>query len=126
MKNYEKQVVPDDIIKHARFKMVKDFTINEHCALIDKIENSPWLKSPLGDKELGNLGRYFTSLPSEAAMKLFKNIGAAGIKENAIKFYQQTVDTVDDDGKPVKVVISDFLVNLLGQQAVIDAAAKKP
>ncbi len=119
IKNYQKQVVPDDILKNGKFEMVKEFTINDHCALIDKMENSDSLKHVLDEKELHNFAQYFVMLPSEAAMKLFKVLGSGGKAENSVAFYRQEVDipVLDENGnktkKKEKIKIAKYMVRIL-------------
>ena len=123
VRNYRKQVVPDDIIKHGKFKLVQEFTINDHCALIEKMDNDKVLNVLIPDAQIKNLAQYFVMLPSEAAMKLFKIIGKSGFKENNINFYKQHVDVLDPaTGKMVKTKMSDIFVKFLSPQA---AALKK-
>jgi hypothetical protein len=84
---------------------VADYGLNEHVALIMKMENSDLLKNDFTEKQTNNMSRYFVSLPSEAAMKLWGVIGVN--RPNTIKLHKCVVD-----GKPVK----DFIVSLLAQQ----------
>ena len=73
--NYEKQVTVEDILEQGKAELTKDFGINEHCALIDKMEAENSFKNRLPDEQLANLADYFVTLPSEAAMKLWTIIG---------------------------------------------------
>ena len=73
--NYEKQVTVDDIIVDGKVEVTKDFGINDHCALIEKMEAEDTFKEKLPSEKITNLADYFVTLPSEAAMKLWTIIG---------------------------------------------------
>jgi len=75
IENYEKQVTVEDIISAGKTELTEEFGINEHCALIEKMESEDIFKNRLPDDELANLADYFVTLPSEAAMKLWTIIG---------------------------------------------------
>jgi hypothetical protein len=104
-RNYNRQVTPDDIINEGDMEKVKDYGLNEHVALIQKMENSDLIKEDFTEKQTMNLATYFISLPSEAAMKLWGIIGVN--RNNTIKLHKCEVD-----GNPVK----NFIVSLLAQQ----------
>ena len=89
VENYAKVVTPEDILDKGEHKLVKDFGINEHCALIEKMEASERFKSKLDDSAVQNLSDYFVSLPSEAAMKLWTVIGN-GDNDNVISLHKST------------------------------------
>ena len=105
-RNYNRQVTPEDIINDGALDKVADYGLNEHVALIMKMENSDLVKNDFTEKQTDNMAKYFVSLPSEAAMKLWGVIGVN--RPNTIKLHKCEVD-----GKPVK----DFIVSLLAQQA---------
>lgn len=113
VKNSKKMITPEDIIKKGRWEETKDFTINEHCAIIDQMENGGILKDKFTAKEAENFASYFIQIPSECCAKLFKALGKQGNKENTIAFYKLKVKGV---------AIADFMVKMLSAQA----AAKKP
>jgi hypothetical protein len=107
IKNYDRQVTPDDILVKGDFSKVGDFGINDHTALIDKFEASESFKEELEQKKVDNLARYFVMLPSEVAMKLWSVLGN-GALNNTIKLHQANVDDRS---------VSDFLVEILaGEQ----------
>jgi hypothetical protein len=100
-----RQVTPEDIIIEGDMSKVESCGLNEHVSLIMKMENSDLIKEEFDDKRTANIARYFVSLPSEAAMKLWGAIGKN--RTNTIKLHKCEVD-----GKPVK----DFIVSLLAQK----------
>ena len=89
VQNYERQVTVEMILDAGKLQKTKDFGINEHCALIEKMEASERFKSKLDDSAVQNLSDYFVSLPSEAAMKLWTVIGN-GDNENVISLHKST------------------------------------
>lgn len=89
--NYTKVVTPEMIIDDGNIAATKDFGINDHCALIEKMEAAGSVKEDLSDDQLGNLADYFKSLPSEAAMKLWSVVGQVSEK-NAIGLHGLSSD----------------------------------
>lgn len=75
VENYEKHVTVEDVLEEGKIDATKNFGINEHCALIDKMEAESSFSSKLTKKKMTNLADYFVTLPSEAAMKLWTIIG---------------------------------------------------
>jgi hypothetical protein len=101
--NYERQVTVADILDHARIDKTADFAINEHTALVDKMEASEVFAAELTEGQVTNLATYFLTLPSEVAMKLWTVLGS-GDTQNTIALHQAQVG-----GKSV----SGYLVELL-------------
>jgi hypothetical protein len=86
--NYEKLVTVEDILTEGNIAATSDFSINQHGALIEKMDASNIFESTLLSKEqLGNLAMYFVSLPGEMAMKLFGIVGKSQLKENILNFH---------------------------------------
>ena len=65
----------EDVLEEGKIDATKNFGINEHCALIDKMEAENCFSSKLTKKKMTNLADYFVTLPSEAAMKLWTIVG---------------------------------------------------
>jgi hypothetical protein len=103
VQNYDRQVTVADILDSGAISKTADFTINEHTALVDKMEASEVFQSELSDDQIINLASYFLTLPSEVAMKLWTVLGSGEVN-NTIKLHQAEVD-----GKAV----SGYLVELL-------------
>lgn len=91
VEKYDRQVTPEDIVVHGKIDKTSSYGIIEHCALIDKIANKEMFKEKMPKKQLENVARYFVSLPSEAAMKLWHVIGQ-GLVDNTTTFHQLNVD----------------------------------
>ena len=100
---FENQVSIEDIIKKGKIKKTKDFSINDHCALVEKMEASDTFKTELPENEIKNLGTYFLTLPSEVAMKLWTVIGNGELK-NTVALHKCTIK---------KQSVSAYIVELL-------------
>lgn len=91
VEKYDRQVTPEDIIVDGKLDKTKNFGIIEHCALIDKIESKGFLAKKLPKDEIENLARYFISLPSEAAMKMWHVLGKGSV-DNTTSLHQVNID----------------------------------
>ena len=91
VEKYDRQVSPDDIIIHGKMDKVKKFGIIEHCALIDKIDAKKFLEKKMPKEQIENLARYFMSLPSEAAMKMWHILGKGDV-QNTTALHQVNID----------------------------------
>ena len=89
--NYERQVTVEMILDDGKVSKTSDFGINEHCALIEKMEASDTFKQELMADQILNLANYFVTLPSEAAMKLWTVLGK-GDNSNVIGLHKSTSD----------------------------------
>ena len=103
VQNYERQVTVADILDNGSINKTADFAINEHTALVDKMEASEVFATELTEGQVTNLATYFLTLPSEVAMKLWTVLGS-GESRNTIALHQAQVG-----GKSV----SGYLVELL-------------
>ena len=104
--NYERMVTIEDIIDHGKVELTKDFGINDHLALVEKLESSEVLATPLSTSQIQNLADWFVTLPSEVAMKLFASIGQSADNSNVIALHGATAK----NGKKVL----DFIVEIVG------------
>ena len=104
IKNYERQVTVEDIIDNGEIEKTNEFDINDHSALIEKMEAKEIFKTTLEDKQIQNLANYFVSLPSECCMKLWTALGN-GELENTTKLHQATTT----DGKKVASHLVEIL-----------------
>ena len=86
-KNYERVVTVEQLLNGERVEALEAFSLNEHCAMIEKVEAEEILKAEISEEHLVNLANYFVTLPSEAAMKLWSVISQAGVQENVVKFH---------------------------------------
>jgi hypothetical protein len=81
VQNYERQVTVADILDNGDIDKTADFAINEHTALVDKMEASEVFAGELTGEQVTNLATYFLTLPSEVAMKLWTVLGAGDTAE---------------------------------------------
>lgn len=93
VEKYDRQVTPEDVIIHGKIEKTAKFGIIEHCSLIDKIENKGILAAKMPKVQIENLARYFMSLPSEAAMKMWHSMGK-GNTENTTALHQTKINGV--------------------------------
>ena len=77
---YERQVTVEMILDEGQLDKVAEFGINDHSALVEKMEASEVFKNKLSEEQIENLGRYFIALPSEVAMKLWTVMGKGEIQ----------------------------------------------
>jgi len=105
---YERQVTVEMILDEGQIEKTAEFGINDHSALVEKMEASEVFKTELSEEQILNLGRYFLALPSEVAMKLWTVLGN-GELNNTVALHQCVVD-----GTPV----SAHIVELLTGEAV--------
>jgi len=89
---YEKQVTVDDIFEGNHDKM-KDWSISDHVAMIDKLVASGKLKERMVEAHINNVAKYAKSIPSEATMKLWKHLGSDNL-DNALDFHKLCSDHI--------------------------------
>ena len=77
---YQTIVTPVELLNGQGFDMLKDYSINEHTAMVDRMVSQEVFKNELPEDQITNLGRYFMSLPSEVAMKLWSVLGDGELK----------------------------------------------
>jgi len=74
LRTYSFQVSPEEVIDKGMHEKTKKFEVNDHLALIEKMNIQKWWDRKLTKKQLNNLANYFILLPSEIAMKLVTDI----------------------------------------------------
>lgn len=101
-KSYERQVTIEHIINEGRFDKVKDWGINEHSAMVEKIESKDILSKELSDVQIQNLVDYLALVPSECAMKLWTIIGSESANDdNMLRIHGSTTT----DGEEMSQVL---------------------
>ena len=108
--NYERQVTIENILDEGKIQLTECFGINDHNALVEKMEAKEIFTAPLSEERVENLARYFMVVPSEVGMKLWTVLGQ-GDNANVIAFHGTVVD-----GKS----ISNHLVELMTGKNVDD------
>jgi hypothetical protein len=107
VKNYERQVTVEMILDEGKVEKTSDFNINDHCALIEKMDASEAFKAELTEQQCINLANYFVSLPSEAVMKLWQALGK-GETVNVTSFHKTKADNGESvSGKLVQILTGD-------------------
>ena len=107
--NYDRQVTPEDIFS-GKLEKVKDFTINEHTALVEKFEASDSFKSEIPEDKMENFAKYFITLPSEVAMKMWTVMGK-GDMNNTVNLHGVKLESQS---------VSSFLVEILTGKGLED------
>ncbi len=102
---YERMVTIEDILDRGEISKVAAFGINDHLALVEKLEASGRLDSKLSKSQIQNLADWFVILPSEVAMKLFAFVGERPDNTNVIAFYGATAA----NGKTVQQHVVDMI-----------------
>ncbi len=108
VKTYERQVTIEMILEKGQIEKTTDFGINDHAALVEKMEAAKIFEEPLPAEQVTNLAAYFVTVPSEIAMKLWTVMGEGNV-QNTVALHQTEVDGT---------AVSSFLVELLTGQAV--------
>ena len=106
VKNYERQVTVENIVDEGRLELVKDWAINDHNSLIEKMKAKDLFDEKLEATQLQNLANYFVGLPSELAMSLWKTMSSG---KAATYNVAQLHGMSTKDGKSIK----DTLVEIL-------------
>ena len=75
MTNYSKVVTVEELINKGKVEKTKDWTINDHTAMVEKIGASGLLKEVLSENQMDNLCKYLVTLPSEIGSLLFSKVG---------------------------------------------------
>ena len=108
VQNYDRQVGIKDILVDGALEKVKDFAINEHTALVEKMEANATFKEALPDEQIQNLAAYFLELPSEVAMKLWTVMGQPDNNlTNTIRLHQSKVGEVVISSRMVQMLKAD-------------------
>jgi len=88
--NYDRQLTVENILVDGMIEKTAEWGINDHCAMIEKFTGADIFTNSLDENRINNLARYFVSLPSEAAMKLWSALGQ-GATENTIALHKARV-----------------------------------
>jgi hypothetical protein len=108
VEKYERQVTVGMILDDGQIEKTAEFGINDHSALVEKMEASEVFKTELSDAQVANLGAYFLTLPSEVAMKLWTVLGNGEIN-NTVALHQCRVGDQS---------VSSYIVELLTGNAI--------
>jgi|TARA_R110002051_G_scaffold19754_1_gene54967 MoxR-like ATPase len=103
VQNYDRQVTTDDLLDGKAWDKIEKFQINDHNAMIEKLEATDVFKDELATDRVGNLAEYFVNLPSECAMSLWMKMGK-GNNKNVIAMHKC---------KTTKGSVKDYMVTIL-------------
>ncbi len=103
---YERQVTVEQILVNGELEKVAEFGINDHCALVEKMESTKVFAEALPVEQINNLAAYFLTLPSEVAMKLWTVLGDGHI-DNTVALHQSVVDGVPVAGHIVTLLTGE-------------------
>ena len=106
IKNYERQVTVEDILDDGKLELTKDWKINDHNALIEKMKAKESFGEKLSDNRLQNVANYFVTLPSEVAMSLWQAMGNS-------EFATHNVSRLHGMTASNGVKIQDYIVEIL-------------
>ena len=108
VQNYDRIVTVEDILVDGKLDMVKDWGINDHTALVEKMEAGDTFKGLLPGDHVQNLAKYFMILPSEVAMKLWTVMGSDGSDiQNTVALHQSEVNGETVAGRMVSMLQTD-------------------
>ena len=110
---YESQVTVEDLLDKGDVERTKEFGINDHLALIEKLEASECFSEPLSEGQIQNLANYFVSLGSEEAMALWTAIGK-GHHDNVVALHSR--ESSDSMWVRPSIQVSHRLVQILTDQ----------
>ena len=90
VQTYERQVTVEDVVDNGEIAKTNDFDINDHAALVEKMDASDTFKEDLSEAQADNVGAYFVTLPSEIAMKLWESVARSENQHNIVALHKRT------------------------------------
>ena len=75
LKDYDRQVSIEDLLDDGKHELTKNWKINDHNAMVEKMKSKEIFSERLSDTRLENLAKYFVSLPSEIERRKLKLLG---------------------------------------------------
>jgi len=105
LKNYDRQVTVEMLINDGKLELTKEWVINDHNAMVEKMKSKNLFEGRLTDTQIINLARYFVTLPSEIVMVLWQSLAQTDESTyNIAKLWATEVDGI---------LIQDFVVGIL-------------
>jgi len=108
VQKYEFQVTIEDILDDGAFEKTERWGINDHAAMVEKMEHAGTFRHILSDDQISNLATWFCQMPSEICMKLWNVMGEQeedDSGQNAIRLHKAS----SADGTRV----SDHMIKIL-------------
>jgi hypothetical protein len=89
---FARTVSIEDLLDDGAFDKIEKWGINDHAAMVEKMEHAGTFGQSLSDTQVTNLATWFVSMPSEICMKLWSAIGDAEDENgtNAIRLHKAT------------------------------------
>lgn len=109
VRNRDRVVKPSEIIDEGKVDLTDDFGINEHSALVEKMDAESFFENDFDAVQSENVASYFRTLPSEVAMKLWYCISRVNV----------------DNAQAIHPLIRDHLVMILAALPEDDADGKE-
>ncbi len=109
LKDYDRQVSIEDLLDDGKHELTKNWKINDHNAMVEKMKSKEIFSERLSDTRLDNLAKYFVSLPSEIVMVLWQSL--AQTEESTYNIAKLWAIEVDG------VIIQDFVVGILNAES---------
>lgn len=76
------------------FEPVMGYTLEQHLELIEKIKNNNIVHKEWNQTQVGNISRYFVSVPDTATMKMWMAVCGSTLLQNTIRMHQYRKDNV--------------------------------
>lgn len=89
---YERQVTIEDIM-NGRLDKTKDWGINDHAAMADKLIASGMFKAELEETKLDVVCKYVLTMPSEVLMKFWRQVSGENLK-NTVRIHDRLSDRI--------------------------------
>ena len=93
----------EDVLVNGDIEKTAEFGINDHSALVERMEAEKVFEEVLPEPQVQNLADYFVTLPSEVAMKLWSVMGNGAVENTAALHQAQS------DGRSVSAHIVELL-----------------
>ncbi len=101
-KNYDRQVSIEHLLDQGRFDKVKNWGINEHLAMIEKIDSKNILSVRMDETRIQNLVDYLDMIPSECGMKLWQMLSHDESNEDNMLDLHGSIAT---NGDPMSTIL---------------------
>ena len=105
LQKYDRQVTVEMLIDEGQLDKTKDWKINDHNAMVEKMKAKAIFDGKLKDNQIENLAKYFFQLPSEIVMVLWQAM--AQTEESTYNIAKLWATEVDG------VLIQDYVVGIL-------------
>ena len=77
----------EQLLNGDRVEALAAFSLNEHCAMIEKVEAEEICKAEFSDEHVENLGELLRHPSQRSSHEALEVISQAGVQENVVKFH---------------------------------------